>query len=179
MNKYSFFAFPFYSPFRPNESHRFLWRSKRTWQYAINGDGDKRSSYPEAGSRGWKKIISKPCSVQKPCWPSLHDSESFFPARTVPSSRYGPDTVRFVCKIRHLFHTAQTLSKKITEKLSFFFVFKVINVKYPLSAMFSLSMCTKFATEGNKTERQAIYQNTIICFVYLRFINLIYSLSSK
>lgn len=145
----------------------------------MNGDGDKRSSYPEAGSRGWKKIISKPCSVQKPCWPSLHDSESFFPARTAPSSRYGPDTVRFVCKIRHLFYTAQTLSKKITEKLSFFFVFKVINVKYLSSTTFSLSMCTKFATEGNKTERQAINQNRIICFIYLRFVGFIYFMSSK
>ena len=97
-----------------------------------------------------------------------------FPVRTAPSSRYGLDTVRFVCKIRHLFHTAQTLSKKITEKLSFFFVFKVINVKYLSSTTFSLSMCTKFATEGNKTGRQAINQNRIICFVYLIFVEFIY-----
>ena len=95
----------------------------------------------------------------------------------MPSSRYGPDTVRFVCKIRHLFYTAQTLSKKITEKLSFFFVFKVINVKYLSSTTFSLSMCTKFATERNKTKRHAMSQNTIVCFVYLRFIEFIYFIS--
>ena len=84
-----------------------------------------------------------------------------------------------MCKIRHLFHTAQTLSKKITEKLSFFFVFKVINVKYLSSTTFSLSMCTKFATEGNKTGRQAINQNRIICFVYLIFVEFIYFILSK
>lgn len=97
----------------------------------------------------------------------------------MPSSRYGPDTVRFVCKIRHLFYTSQTLSKKITEKLSFFFVFKVINVKYLSSTTFSLSMCTKFATEGNKTERHAMSQNTIVCFVYLRLVGFIYFIPSK
>ena len=97
----------------------------------------------------------------------------------MPSSRYGPDTVRFVCKIRHLFHTAQTLSKKITEKLSFFFVFKVINVKYLSSTIFPLSMCTKFATEGNKTERLAMNRNRIFCFVYLRFVEFIYFIPSK
>ena len=97
----------------------------------------------------------------------------------MPSSRYGPDTIRFVCKIRHFFYTSQTLSKKITKKLSFFFVFKVINVKYLSSTTFTLSMCTKFATEGNKTERQAINQNRIIYFIYLRFVGFIYFIPSK